>query len=242
MRAFVLALAIAFAVYATPAHADPVQIAFDLHIETIGGPHPELALGVFGEMPQVGSTMRAVDRLNPQDLLPEEPNRGWYSNDYWLHPGNATLTLTVGSSTTPVQGSALMDVEDNISFATPGDTDRIQYLINDPDGGQMNISDRIRFWLGGVYPPSTFTSDALPPPTALQSGLRFDLAVRAFGYDGHCDEEDFCEAFTLSGTARAVESPAPVPEPSTWLLVASGLAMLVKDARRKPTAPTSPMC
>ena len=240
MRGFVLTLAIASAIYATPARADPVTLTFNLHIETFDGPNPELALGVFGKMPQVGSTMRAVDRMDPHDFLPEEPNRGLYQNVYSLsRPADASLVLTVGSSTTAVRGGAYMDVINDNSPITLPDTDRLSYSTLPWPNGVANLDDHIILAIGGDFPPSTFTSDAIPPPTALQSGLRFFVSVEPHDYAVDHQEDEcivtdaFCPAFTLSGTARAVESPAPVPEPSTWILVASGVAVLATRARRK---------
>jgi len=117
-------------------------------------------------------------------------------------------------------------------FGAVPDTDALVYLISKHDGGFVNFNDRILLNIAADnLPPSTFTSDAIPSPTALQSGLHFGLAVAPAGYG--CDiETDFCAAFILSGTARAVESPAPVPEPGTWIFVASGLAVLARRHRR----------
>ena len=67
-----VALALAF-VLVTPGitRADSVTLSFILNIHHIGGPNPELASSVFGETPEVGSTMRAHAQINPHDIQPD---------------------------------------------------------------------------------------------------------------------------------------------------------------------------
>ena len=75
--------------------------------------------------------------------------------------------------------------------------------------------------------------------TSLSAGRRFEsyrnfnapLQLRGRGEGGDCF------ALGLIGNAQGAEAPTPVPEPGTMILVAFGLAMLVKTARRRPNAP-----
>ena len=72
------AIALVFVLFtAINSRAEPVTLTFILNIQGFGGPNPELASSVFGERPEVGSTMRAVAQLNPHDRQPD-PNYGEY--------------------------------------------------------------------------------------------------------------------------------------------------------------------
>ena len=97
--------------------------------------------------------------------------------------------------------------------------------------GSAIAAQSLRFnLLTNGSPPSTFSSDAIPPPQALSKGLFFQIAASPLNYSERCED---CPAFFLEGTARAAEAPAPVPEPGTIVLVASGLALLANRARQR---------
>jgi hypothetical protein len=74
--------------------------------------------------------------------------------------------------------------------------------------------------------PSTFTSDAFPSVAALNgmSG-EFDLEADVIGHIRGCED---CPSVALFGPAQITAAPAPVPEPTTLLLFATGAAAVAR--------------
>ena len=203
MRGLLFAIAVAFAVYATPAHANPVALTFNLHIEKISGPNPELASVVLGEMPEVGSTVGMVALLEAGDQDSDPGTGHYYSPPCAIFGACPVGALTVGSSTSPVFAfGELFVYNDQNIFGTGLPQDAFyEALYGGTSTGSIFI-DVGSF--APLLPTSTFTSDAIPPPTALQA-LQFQMFGSPNDYD--FDEAgDECLHSVRHRTSRRVPS------------------------------------
>ena len=174
-------------------------------------PIRSLHQSVLGEMPEVGSTVGMVALLEAGDQDSDPGTGHYYSPPCAIFGACPVGALTVGSSTSPVFAfGELFVYNDQNIFGTGLPQDAFyEALYGGTSTGSIFI-DVGSF--APLLPTSTFTSDAIPPPTALQA-LQFQMFGSPNDYDF---DEAGTNAFTLSGTARAVESQRPCQNPARW--------------------------
>jgi len=194
-------------------HADPATLTFDLTVREFVEPVPELADGVFGQTPEIGATMRAVVRIKPTDVQSDASYGTYYGTSFGTYNVGFPMDLSLGSSTLHLVGSGSLqignDVDSPIISPEPLIADTFDYYLV---AGAPSIALMEFGLFNYTLPTSTFASDAIPPAHVLNA-LRFFMAVTPRHGD-ECADED-CPSFGLTGTAAAVQSPAPVPEPGT---------------------------
>lgn len=116
-------------------------------------------------------------------------------------------------------------------YAAP-DADGIFFsAYNDTLKFPLRYSSLVGLLAFGDLSENVLESDALD--AALQH-LR-DFTVGSFNFLTF-DVPDDSDYYLLEGSARVVDLPAPVPEPTTLLLVAGGIAVVVKRARTEGKA------
>jgi hypothetical protein len=224
------ALALVFVLLSvSTGRAEPVTLKFLFIIQQFDGLAPELAEGVFGAMPEIGSTMTAEVRVNSADTQPDPAYGTYYGTSFGSNNVGVPLALTLGSSRTEFRGPGTLTIGNNVDspivLPAPLLADAYEYFLI----GFGDTLEWMQFVLANyTLPTSTFGSDAIPP-TQVMRELRFNMAVFPDGWS--CPEE--CPAFALSGTAHAIEDAAPVPEPASVLLLASGLGAIVARKLRR---------
>lgn len=146
------------------------------------------------------------------------PSTGTFTIDSSLVPGGAALITDPAGLATSVSfswGSTVFDV-------TTADVIELRF----------NESGALEFWLLGGrtlglagwrdQPAELVVDDFVIAPGG--GGRSFWYTLR--GIEG-----------TFRGTVGTAEAPAPVPEPSTWLLIGSGALALLRRRRSAASAP-----
>ena len=200
-----------------PVSASPITFAFTGNVISVDAP----LSGTFNTS-QTLSGFYTFESTTP-DTVPLDPTLGSYTGAL------TALSFTVGSytGTGPALPGGTIVVENNrvMPFQPiPRDSYTAGGEVVGPDVGGLSP---LFVFVGLADPTGTaLNSDSLPtsPPTlsAFTQGLGFALI---FGLPAFPENEEQVRG-TLTSLTLVTEPPegTPIPEPSTWLLLSSGLA------------------
>ncbi len=220
--AVVAALAAVAALQALPAHAT----VYDVHITgTLSGAWDNA--GIFGPARTLLNGKAFAIRYRVDDAVPgayvfsNTPSERFTVGSAATNPVLGWLTVNgITRQVQPLQGSFY--VADNHG-ATPRDVIGIDARSDDFDGGtyyddwiSFSVFDASRSLVDGLSLPAALT-DSVPGALSFNGNFRFQNSRAGYLASGE---------FNTTGFSITAQVPPPVPEPTTALLLAGGLAGL----------------
>ena len=205
--------------FASPVHADPVRVPFDI---VVGSTHGDM-VPIFGVAVHPGDVFRTMLTYDG-DAMGNGGEPGFEA----YNPIAGLIALALGSGLSlPLE---IVQVFDDQPTGSPFQLDTVNALASTTSFPGFNT---ITMLLQAHGPPDSRSTTALPQSAAEFASFMTSGAFRFQAFQPGANPPFFELSHEILGRAQLADAPTPVPEPATGVLVLIGAVGTVLRARRR---------